>query len=92
MFKKFGGRLSIKEFRNINNNYNKDYKLVIPPMVSIIPMIEEVNINQDNQFDFSNISKHRINKANEEYRFKKEVNHLSDSKNTLEECMNLKYL
>ena len=29
-------------------------------------MIEEVNINQDNQFDFSNISKHRINKANED--------------------------
>lgn len=89
--KKFGGRLSIKEFRNINTNYNKDYKLVIPPMVSIIPMIEEVNINQDNQFDFSNISKHRINKANEEYRLKRSKP-LSDSKNTLEECMNLKYL
>lgn len=89
--KKFGGRLSIKEFRNINTNYNKDYKLVIPPMVSIIPMIEEVNINQDNQFDFSNISKHRINKANEEYRLKRSKP-LADSKNTLEECMNLKYL
>lgn len=89
--KKFGGRLNIKEFRNINNNYNKDYKLVVPPMVSIIPMIEEVNINQDNQFDFSNISKHRINKANEEYRLKRNKP-LSDSRNTLEECMNLKYL
>lgn len=89
--KKFGGRLNIKEFRNINTNYNKDYKLVVPPMISIIPMIEEVNINQDNQFDFSNISKHRINKANEEYRLKRSKP-LSDSKNTLEECMNLKYL
>jgi hypothetical protein len=89
--KKFGGRLNIKEFRNINNNYNKDYKLVIPPMISIIPMIEEVNINQDNQFDFSNINKHRLNKATEEYRLKR-TKPLSDSKNTLEECMNLKYL
>ena len=47
--------------------------------------------NQDNQFDFSNINKHRLNKATEEYRLKR-TKPLSDSKNTLEECMNLKYL
>lgn len=44
----FGGHLSIDEFRNNNLFHKKEYLYLIPPMVSIIPMIEENSMNSDN--------------------------------------------
>merc|ERR1711871_1912287 len=44
----FGGHLSIDEFRNNNLFNKKEYLYLIPPMVSIIPIIEESNTNTDN--------------------------------------------
>ena len=44
----FGGHLSIDEFRNNNIQYKKEYLYLIPPMVSIIPLIEENNQNTEN--------------------------------------------
>ena len=41
----FGGHLSIKDFRNITketNTHHKIYNVLEPPMVSIVPTIEEV--------------------------------------------------
>ena len=38
----FGGKLSIDEFRDCNTDYLKNYKIVLPPMVSIIPSLEEI--------------------------------------------------
>ena len=90
--KKFGGRLTIIEFRNICTKFNKSYKLLLPPMVSILPMIEEINLNDDsNNIDMFLLNKEQINKANEEYRLRRNKP-LPDSKNTLESCMNLKVL
>ena len=90
--KKFGGRLSINEFRNICTKLNKSYKLLLPPMVSVLPMIEEINLNDDcNNIDMFLLNKEQINKANEEYRLRRNKP-LPDSKNTLESCMNLKVL
>ena len=43
----FGGHLSIDEFRNNNLFHKKEYLYLIPPMVSIIPMIEENSMNSD---------------------------------------------
>tara|TARA_A100001015_G_C14975879_1_gene707229 strand:- start:128 stop:1276 length:1149 start_codon:yes stop_codon:yes gene_type:complete len=43
----FGGHLSIDEFRNNNIFHKNEYLYLIPPMVSIIPMIEENNIDSD---------------------------------------------
>lgn len=40
---KFGGPLSIEEFRNSLLVNTKEYRLVMPPMKSIIPFIEENN-------------------------------------------------
>jgi hypothetical protein len=40
----FGGHLSIEDFRNTtcdDSKYNKSYNVIEPPMVSIIPTIEE---------------------------------------------------
>ena len=44
----FGGHLSIDEFRNNNLFNKKEYLYLIPPMVSIIPIIGESNTNTDN--------------------------------------------
>lgn len=38
----FGGSLNIKEFRKLNLNYEKTFKVVEPPMISIVP-IQEFN-------------------------------------------------
>ena len=90
--KKYGGRLSINEYRNICTKFNKSYKLLLPPMISILPMIEEINLNDDsNDIDMFLLNKEQINKANEEYRLKRNKP-LPDSKNTLESCMQLKVL
>ena len=41
--KYFGGPLTIEEFRKSTNNGSKDFRLIVPPMTSIIPLIEENN-------------------------------------------------
>lgn len=39
--KKFGGCLDIDEFRRNNNSIDKTYNLIVPPLTSIVPIIEE---------------------------------------------------
>ena len=52
-------------------------------MVSVLPMIEEININDDNNnIDMFLLNKEQINKANEEYRLCRNKP-LPDSKNYL---------
>jgi hypothetical protein len=50
--KEFGGYLSIEEFRNNTENIN--YNITYPPMLSIIPQIEEIKViketNRENDF------------------------------------------
>ena len=41
--KLFGGPLSIEDFRDSSNNYSKDFRLIVSPMTSIVPLIEENN-------------------------------------------------
>lgn len=38
---KFGGILSIENFRKNSRRCEKDYRFIMPPMVSIIPLLEE---------------------------------------------------
>ena len=90
--KKFGGRLSIDEYRSICTKFDKSYKLLIPPMISVLPMIEEINLNdENNNIDMYVLNKEHIKKSNEEYRLKRNKP-LPDSKYTLESCMHLKVL
>ena len=88
--KKFGGRLTIEQFRNIVSSNKKDLTLIIPPLISIIPNIEETNIsnNLDN-INMSNLNNSRISKTGEILRLQRNKP-LPDSNNTLESCMNLK--
>jgi hypothetical protein len=90
--KKFGGRLTIEQFRNIISSNKKELKIIIPPLISIIPNVEETNIanNLDN-INMSNLNNSRISKTGEILRLQRNKP-LPDSNNTLESCMNLKLL
>jgi hypothetical protein len=90
--KRFGGRLTIDQYRNNLRTLSKDYNIIIPPLTSIIPNIEETNISKN----LSNISSGILNdsivsKTGELLRLKR-IKPLPDSNNTLEACMNLKLL
>ena len=92
----FGGPLSINEFRKVNSNYEKNYIINLPPLVSIIPQIEEVVfdnekvINKDTDI-FIPLDEERLeNAANESLKLKRNKP-LSESRNTLESCMNLQF-
>lgn len=86
--KKFGGPFSIAEFRR--HNPSKNFKITMPPVVSIIPTLEEITIDSDNSL-FNGISTDFINKTSNELRLKR-TKPLPNHRNTLENCMNLKYI
>ena len=90
--KRFGGRLSIEQYRNNLMTSSKNYKVIIPPLTSIIPNIEETNINKTlNDIGTSFLTNSIVSKSGELLRLKRQKP-LPDSNNTLEACMNLKLL
>jgi hypothetical protein len=40
---KFGGHLSLEDYRINSQLCNKEYRLLLPPMVSIVPVVEEIS-------------------------------------------------
>jgi|LakMenEpi03Aug12_release.lakeMendotaPanAssembly.Ray.scaffolds.fasta_scaffold29091_4 hypothetical protein len=98
----FGGHLSIDEFRANFNNQTHDYRIIMPPMVSIIPVQElsaidrgfsskhDANIkNINNQKDMDIVSNDSMNQQTSGLRLKRSKPFVA-TKNTLEKCMNLK--
>ena len=59
-------------------------------MISIIPSIEEISLNDNIEINIPEI-KEKINKLSNEYKLKRNKP-LPDSNNTLDFCMNLKYV
>lgn len=90
----FGGTLTIEQFRSYNKNNNKILMINIPPLVSIIPEIEEttseINMNNKNS-SYIPLDGDRIKNYNEKLKLQRNKP-ISDKKNTLETCMNLKYV
>ena len=86
----FGGKLSINEFRKCNRDNTKTYKLVMPPMISLIPSLEEVNIDI-NRNSVMELNKDKTRKIDDEFKLRRSKP-LPDYHNTLENCMSLKYL
>jgi hypothetical protein len=41
VLEKFGGPLTIEEYRKVSRGINKEYKLLLPPMINLIACIEE---------------------------------------------------
>lgn len=91
----FGGPLCINQFREMNSNYEKTYNINYPPLVSVIPQIEETNfeaeklVNKDSTI-FIPLDEERLADASENLKLKRS-RPISDSKNTLETCMNLQF-
>ena len=66
----------------------------MPPIISVIPQIEESNLENmtvGNKENFIPIDKERIKKANDDLRLKRNKP-ITESINTLENCMHLKYI
>ena len=87
--KKFGGRLSIEEFR-AKSEEDEEFEIVLPPMRSIIPTLEEITIDADKDYMIG-FESDMLNKNNQELRLKR-TKPLPSSHNTLENCMNLTYV
>ena len=84
----FGGELNIHEFRKLNKNYKKKFILKLPPMISFIPEVEYV-ANQTKK-EFIPLDKQKVNKAHKNLKLKRKQP--IKNRNTLEQCMNLKYI
>ena len=87
----FGGNLSIEEFRSSFQS-NKNYNVNFPPMISVIPAVEQNNKSENNKRNdayYIPIDKERIKKVNNDLRLKRK--NPINNKNTLENCMRLKY-
>tara|TARA_Y100001970_G_scaffold287762_1_gene413208 strand:+ start:1562 stop:2632 length:1071 start_codon:yes stop_codon:yes gene_type:complete len=89
--KKFGGILTIKEFRKFNNNYYKQYRIVMPPMISVLPDLEKTDLNSNlrRKYNYIPIDNERIKNVNERLVLKRNKP-INKYKNTLENCMSLK--
>jgi len=90
----FGGNLTINEFRNMCTNYKKTHKIIMPPFISCTPQQEEVNIHNKyykTKNFFIPVNKDDLEKANENLRLCRRKP-LTKKSNTLENCMNLKYI
>ncbi len=83
--KKLGGVLTIEEYREISSNVNKNYYIKMPPMVSIIPSVEE--LQQTSLFNENpnreHLNKELMMKANEELRLRR-TKPIYDDTNTLD--------
>lgn len=92
MLKEFGGKFTTEEFRQSTVNGNKHYRLIMPPMLSIQPLIEEdyrKNKNDNERILHVPIDVKNLAKANKNLKLKREKP-LMNSKYSLEKTMGIK--
>ena len=88
----FGGYMTIDEFRSFHNNKYKEATIILPPMYSVIPQIEESYIEKKaKKKRFVPIDLEKVKRAKENLRLKRSKP-IQKYKNTLENCMNLTYV
>lgn len=93
----FGGNMTIQEFRNSYKN-TKQYNILYPPMISLIPTIEVVEKSYSTLLDSNihqkdasiSLDEKRIEKASHNIKLKRKEP-LIDKKKTLLHYMNLKF-
>lgn len=69
----FGGYMSIEEFREHSYKNDKNFKVIKPPLISIIPKIEENNYNLNkNKITFIPLNKELVEKAENTMKLKRE--------------------
>ena len=88
----FGGYLSIEEFRENSLENNKLFNLVCPPLISIIPKIEEtVNYNKLNNNMNINVNENILSKTQSILKLKR-AKPVINPNNTLQSFMDLKII
>ena len=88
--KKYGGWLTIEEFRKKLLNINKEYRHIIPPMVPIVSIIEECSKSRNRNKNYKiELNNQKVLKANENLKLRRNKP-LPSSKNSLEKTMGLK--
>ena len=85
VLKKFGGTLTIEEFRKNNQTHEKDFKILMPPIINIIPQIEEI-INLNTLDKSIPVDKSKIKKADMNLKLKRNKPILNSNR-TLESYM-----
>lgn len=93
ILKMFGGHLEIDEFRKNSLNCHKEYRYIMPPMRSIIPIIEE-DYKEKNKYTFRSnkyvpLNNQKVQMANENLKLKR-TKPLINSKYSIENTMGLK--
>jgi hypothetical protein len=87
----FGGNLTIKEFRMHNTNYEMNYKIIMPPMTSIIPIQEISSIDKGysskNEKKMVLIEKDKISTTFDNSNLKLKRDKPISNNNTLDKCM-----
>lgn len=89
----FGGPLTIEEYREHSVNNEKEFRLIMPPMISIIPLIEE-DYKEKNKYSYKTnkfipLNGKKLLMANENLKLKRSVP-LPNSKYSLENTMGLR--
>ena len=88
----FGGYLSIEEFRENSLENNRLFNLVCPPLISIIPKIEEtVNYNKLNSNMNINVNENILSKTHSMLKLKR-AKPVTNPNNTLQSFMDLKII
>lgn len=83
----FGGNVTIDNYRNNFITNNKEFKLIRPPLISIIPQVEETKKKIRRKEEYIPLNQNMIDSMNENLKLKR--NKISTNKNTLVELMNL---
>lgn len=85
----FGGNLTIKEFRLSNVNYSNSYKIIMPPMISVIPIQEIGEIDKGFSSNVNKVYLIDRDKLNDSELRLKRTTPYNLSNNTLQKCMNI---
>ena len=85
--------MSIDEFRSFHNNKYKEATMIMPPLYSVIPQVEENYIEKRAKREESVCANRfrKVKRAKENLRLKRSKP-IQKYKNTLENCMNLTYV
>lgn len=91
LLEKWGGHYSINDFRNLNCSF-KRINIELYPFVASIPTVEETKYDLDTSApNIVTIDKDKLKKVTSDYRLRRSKP-LPEFKNTLESCMNLKFV
>ena len=94
ILKIFGGYLSIEEFRENSLKSDKTFSVINPPLISIIPKIEEniinnMSTNKTYKNNFPNVNENILNKTQNNLKLKRNKP-VQNPNNTLQSFMDLK--